>query len=89
MTFVYDASKPAGERVVEVMVGSAALDDGAMYKLATNDYMAGGGDGYGSLRGSKVLLGDLDGKLMANDVMAYIRAAGNVNAKVEGRIKGM
>ncbi len=89
MTFSYDASKPAGERVVDVMVGGDALSDGAMYKLATNDYMAGGGDGYRMLRGSKVLLGDLDGKLMANDVMAYIRAAGNVNAKVEGRIKGM
>ena len=37
-------------------------------------------------RGTKVLLGDLDGKLMANDVMAYIRAAGSVEAKVEGRI---
>lgn len=89
MTFTYDPSKPAGERVVEVMVGADALDDAAMYKLATNDYMAGGGDGYTVLRGGKVLLGDLDGKLMANDVMAFIRAAGTVNAKVEGRIKGM
>jgi 2',3'-cyclic-nucleotide 2'-phosphodiesterase (5'-nucleotidase family) len=89
MSFTYDGSKPAGERVIEVMVGTSALDDGAMYKLATNDYMAGGGDGYTVLRGGKVLLGDLDGKLMANDVMAFIRAAGTVNAKVEGRVKGM
>ena len=88
MTFTYDSSKPAGERVTEIMVGADPLDDAAMYKLATNDYMAGGGDGYTVLRGGKVLLGDLDGKLMANDVMAFIRAAGTVNAKVEGRIKG-
>ena len=55
-------------------------------KLAVNDYMAGGGDGYRMLRKAKKLLGDLDGKLMANDVMAFIRAAGSVDAKVEGRI---
>lgn len=89
MTFAYDVSKPAGERVVEVMIGDAPLDDSATYKLATNDYIAGGGDGYKALRKGKVLLGDLDGKLMANDVMAYIRAAGDVKAAVEGRIKKM
>jgi 2',3'-cyclic-nucleotide 2'-phosphodiesterase (5'-nucleotidase family) len=89
MSFVYDLSKPAGQRIVEVMIGNAPLDESANYKLATNDYIAGGGDGYKVLRKAKVLLGDLDGKLMANDVMAYIRAAGSVGAKVEGRQKKM
>lgn len=89
MTVDVDLSKPAGSRVEKVMVGDKALELGASYKLATNDYMARGGDGYSALRNGKVLLGDLDGKLMANDVMAYVRKMGSVSPKVEGRIGAM
>ena len=89
MTFAFDPSKPAGERVSNVMVGDQALDTGKMYKLATNDYAAGGGDGYKMLRGGKVLIGGLSAKLLANDVMAYIRKKGSVSPKIEGRIKAM
>ena len=81
-----DVSKPAGSRVVSIMVGDKALDLAATYKLATNDYMLGGGDGYTSLGGGKVIINGGNGKLMANDVMYYIRTAGSVDAKVEGRI---
>ena len=89
MSFTYDKSKPAGSRVSNVMVGDAPLDMAKMYKLATNDYAAGGGDGYKMLRGAKVLLDGLSAKLLANDVMAYIREKGEVSPKIEGRIKGM
>lgn len=81
-----DLSKPAGGRVKSVMVGDKALDTSAMYTLATNDYVARGGDGYKSLRNGKVLLGQLDGKLMANDVMSYVREMGTVSPSVEGRV---
>ena len=42
----YDPSRPAGERVLAVTRGGAPLDLDATFTLATNDYMAGGGDGY-------------------------------------------
>ena len=51
---VADVKKPAGSRVVSVMVGDKALDLAATYKLATNDYMLDGGDGYTALKGGKV-----------------------------------
>ncbi len=89
MSFTFDKSKPAGSRVSNVMVGDAPLDMAKMYKLATNDYAAGGGDGYKMFRGAKVLLDGLSAKLLANDVMAYIRKKGSVSPKIEGRIKGM
>jgi len=89
MSFMYDPSKPAGQRVHQVMVGGAPLDPAKMYKMATNDYAAGGGDGYKMLRKGKVLIGGLSAKLLANDVMAYIRQQGTVSPKIEGRIKGM
>ena len=46
MTFVWDGSKPAGERVVEVTVGGAALDPEKTYGVVSNNYMRSGGDGY-------------------------------------------
>lgn len=87
MTVVYDKTAPAGSRVASVMVGGKALDVNATYKVATNDYMLGGGDGYGALAGGRVLINAGNGNLMANDVIDYIISMGGVNAKVEGRIK--
>ena len=48
--------------------------------------MLHGGDGYTALGGGKVLIGPREGKLMANDVMVYIRKAGTIDIKPEGRI---
>jgi 2',3'-cyclic-nucleotide 2'-phosphodiesterase (5'-nucleotidase family) len=81
-----DATKPAGERVASVMVGDKPLDDAASYKLATNDFVLGGGDGFTSLGQGKVLVDARGGKLVANDVMVYVKKLGTVDAKVEGRI---
>lgn len=89
LSFTFDPSAPAGSRVSEVMVGDAALDLDKVYKVATNDYMLGGGDGYGALGGGKVLINQGNGNLMANDVMDYVAGMGTVTAKVEGRIKDL
>lgn len=81
-----DATKPAGERVASVMVGDKPLDDAATYKLATNDFLLGGGDGFASLGQGKVLVDARAGNLVANDVMVHVKKLGTVDAKVEGRI---
>jgi 5'-nucleotidase / UDP-sugar diphosphatase len=88
VTFTYDPSAPAGSRVSDVMIGGAPLDTDKLYKVATNDYMLAGGDGYGALGGGKVIVDKGNGNLMANDVMNYITAmGGKVTSTVEGRIK--
>ena len=87
LTVEADLSQPAGSRVKSVMVGDAPLDAGKVYTLATNDFMARGGDGYGMFAGAKRVFGELDAKLMANDVMVYVRKMGDVAPAVEGRIK--
>jgi 2',3'-cyclic-nucleotide 2'-phosphodiesterase (5'-nucleotidase family) len=81
-----DPKAPKGKRVLSVMVDGKALDPAATYKVATNDYMLGGGDGYTAFTGGKVLIDANNGKLMANDVMAHIRKLGTVDIKTEGRI---
>ena len=86
MVVVYDPSAPAGSRVASVTIGGTALDIDATYRLATNDFILGGGDGYSMLGGGKLLTNVGGGNLMANDVMEFIEKTGGVTAKVEGRI---
>jgi 2',3'-cyclic-nucleotide 2'-phosphodiesterase (5'-nucleotidase family) len=86
LAFTYDAARPAGDRVVEVEVGGQPLDDARTYKVATNDYMLSGGDGYASLKNGTVLIDASGAKLMASQVMDYIAAKGEVAPAVEGRI---
>lgn len=86
VSFSYDETKPAGERVSDVMVDGKPIDDGATYKVATNDYMAGGGDGYSVFAGAKMLVNPESAKLMANDVMAYIKGMGEISSVDGNRI---
>ncbi len=86
MKVVADKAKPAGSRVVSVEIDGKPLDPKATYKLATNDYMLAGGDGYTSLAGGKVTVDQRGGKLIANDVMVLVKKLGTVTSKVEGRI---
>jgi 2',3'-cyclic-nucleotide 2'-phosphodiesterase (5'-nucleotidase family) len=71
---------------LSVRVGGAPLDDSKTYKLATNDFLARGSDGYTMFRDAKRLIPDADGPLMANDVMVYLKKIGTVKTGVDGRI---
>ena len=67
LVFSFDETKPAGSRVSEVLVDGKAIDLNAKYSLATNDFLAAGGDKYEMLKGLKVLaeFGTLDDILVA------------------------
>ena len=51
LSIVVDPAAPPGARVKTVTINGDALDVSRDYKLATNDFMALGGDGYGMLAG--------------------------------------
>lgn len=87
MEVVYDPTAPAGSRVASVTIGGEPLDNDKLYKVAANDYILGGGDGYDALGGGRVLINAGNGNLMANDVIDYVSAMKTVDVKVEGRIK--
>lgn len=87
LSFLFDPAAPAGSRVSEVMVGDEPLFDSNTYTLATNDYMAGGGDGYVMFVGNPVLIDAAAGTLMATQVIDYVSAAGSIAPTVEGRIR--
>jgi 2',3'-cyclic-nucleotide 2'-phosphodiesterase (5'-nucleotidase family) len=81
-----NVKQPAGRRIVSVKIGGEPLQDGKMYKIATNDFMARGGDGYVALAHAKQLIRDYDGPLLVNEVMDYVRKLGTVRTGVEGRL---
>ena len=54
--------------------------------MATNDYSAGGGDGYKMLKKARNLIDASAATYMATDVMNYIEAKGTIAPTVDGRI---
>jgi 2',3'-cyclic-nucleotide 2'-phosphodiesterase (5'-nucleotidase family) len=87
LSFSYDPDAPAGTRVREVTVGGEALDPERTYTLATNSFMAGGGDGYEMLAGAPVLIDEDSGPLHSTLVEETIRERSPIAPEVEGRIR--
>jgi len=86
MVVTYDARRPPGSRVESVTIGGEPLDLARHYKVGSNDFMVKGGDGYTALGKGKTLLGGTDGKLLANEVMVYVKRLGTVDLRTQGRI---
>ncbi len=86
MTIRADLSRPNGDRIVSLLVGGAPVEPDKLYKLATNDFLAKGGDGYTALLGARTLVGTSDALLVTQHVVDHIRKLGTVSAKIEGRV---
>ena len=86
MSFRFDASRPAGERVVGIAVGGEPLDPDRTYRLATNSFLARGGDGYAMFADAPRLVDARAGGLLAAQVMDAIAAVGEIAPRPEGRI---
>jgi 2',3'-cyclic-nucleotide 2'-phosphodiesterase (5'-nucleotidase family) len=87
LRLAYDAGRPPGDRITALTVGGKPVQPAASYSLATNDFLAGGGDGYVLLKGLQVLVNDQNGPALTESVIAYIRDHGVAAATVDGRIK--
>jgi 2',3'-cyclic-nucleotide 2'-phosphodiesterase (5'-nucleotidase family) len=87
ITLEADLQKPPGDRITRMSVGGVPLVDDRTYRVATNDFIARGGDGYVTLRDAKRLLPDEDSPLLANQVMVYVRQLGTVRTAAEGRLR--
>ena len=86
MVVEVDLTRPAGARVRSVGIGGERLDPSATYTLATNDFLARGGDGYAVLAEARRLIDPAAARLMASQVIDFVAAAGTVAPAVEGRI---
>ncbi len=86
LTFTFDPTRPAGSRIVAVEVGGQPLDKERMYKVATNDYIYGGGDGYSALSRGRPLIDASGAPLLTALVIDQIARRGEIAPKTEGRI---
>ncbi len=83
LTFAIDPSQPAGSRVHSMKIDGKAVDMNKEYVVATNDFMAAGGDEYTSFNDSPILN---EYQALDEALINYIQKIGTVNAKVEGRV---
>ncbi len=83
LTFTFDAGKPVGSKLTEVKVAGVAIDDAKLYEVATNDFIAAGGDGYDVFADDSIVA-EYDG--LDEILINYIAAHGTAGAKVDGRV---
>ncbi len=89
MTVKFDSSKVVGSRVVEIKINGQTLDENMTYTLATNDFIAAGGDSY-TMFADDNTVGEYNG--LDEILISYIQKQTNATittnlAKVEGRIQ--
>lgn len=84
ISFEVDPKALPGGRVINAKVGENRLSAGGYYKVATNDFIAAGGDGYDVFVNATLVA---DTGIMLRDVMVdYILQHGTVEAPDDGRI---
>jgi len=83
ISYVFDGSKPAGQRLVEVTKDGKPLEKDKLYKVAINDYLYNGGDYYEEFKDAKIIS---FGALLKDVLTQYIQEKKEVAPEVEGRI---
>lgn len=79
----YDLSRPVGARLVSLELGGKPVEDARTYRVATNSFLAEGGDGYAAfLRGQIVARG----ALLSEVLTAHIRELQTVSPPALGRL---
>ena len=86
LSFTFNRKAQAGSRVVSAKIGGQPLNKGRSYTVATNNYAAGGGDGFSVFKKGEVIIDASGATLLASMVMNYIKSKVSVSPKVEGRI---
>lgn len=83
---VFDPKFPMKKRVLSLEVAGKPAEPARVYRVAILDYLARGGDDYATFRTAKRVTPDADAPLLANEVIAYLKALGTVKTVTEGRI---
>jgi 5'-nucleotidase len=85
LTWSYDADAPFGDRVTSVTwPDGTSIDPAATYRIATNNFMAGGGDQFTTLtQGTDTVDTGIN---LVDTVVRYLSANSPVDPQVEGRL---
>ena len=84
LTFEVDPRAQPGGRVINVRVNGERISPSKTYTVATNDFLAAGGDGYETFMNAKLVA---DTGIMLRDVMVdYVLQQGTLQEPEGGRI---
>lgn len=84
-SYALDPAQPAGRRVSKLIVAGKPVDPGATYRITTNNFVAGGGDGVETLKGARGYRYDT-GILDSDALIEYIGAHSPLRAKIENHV---
>jgi 2',3'-cyclic-nucleotide 2'-phosphodiesterase (5'-nucleotidase family) len=87
LSFTYDPEAEPGNRVRDIAIDGQPLEPQASYTLATNSFIADGGDGYEMLVGAPRLVDTYAGPLHSSLVEEALREGSPIALEVEGRIR--
>jgi len=83
LTYSYDLSRPQGERILDLKLNGAPISDESVYRVATNSFLASGGDNFTIFReGRDQRVGPLDVEALEH----YIVSAGTLVPPSAGRV---
>lgn len=84
LRFAFDLSKPEGQRIVLLTVDGQPVRDEAIYRVAMNNFLAGGGDNFTVFKDGTEATGGLQD---VDALEAYIAAAGSLAPPAFGRVE--
>ena len=82
--FSYDLTRPAGARIVEVRIDGRPVREAETYRVATNSFLAGGGDNFTVFREGVAPAG---GMIDVDALEAWFRARRSVTPPGLGRVR--
>lgn len=85
--FSYSPSALAGERIKDATIGGKPLDPDRIYSVATNEFLAAGGDGYRLGPDGASPPAPVDDRPIHDLVIDYLKGKKSVSPKVDGRIR--
>ncbi|MDT0593550.1 bifunctional metallophosphatase/5'-nucleotidase [Glaciecola petra] len=88
MRVTFDSTAPAGQRVRKVTINQLPLQKDKVYRLATTDYLADGGDEFFSLTRATVLKEKRvqESILISDLVLREIQLRGKLQSRLDGRM---
>ncbi|VYT91198.1 DUF5011 domain-containing protein [Clostridium tertium] len=84
VNFVFDESRESGNRIVGITVNGKPIEMDKLYVVATNDFMAVGGDEYPHFSNIPTIN---EYKSLEESLESFIKKIGEVDYSVQGRIK--
>jgi len=89
LRIVYDPRRTKGQRIVELTANGQPVTDEASFRLATSNYLAGGGDGYAMLKGLPVLRAAEGSPLETEVLLTAMERAGTIAPSLDGRLQAL